>query len=100
MTRHSGLSRPRPHRSTSSPEPRTRAMPTFNRCSRRLIGPTRDGPVLIGPAGTPAGAPEGEMAFQRATGSNPHGSTNCPLLHNAYPHNADWHYAVLRNGVR
>jgi hypothetical protein len=30
-------------------------------------------------------------------GSNPLGSTNCPLLHNADPHNADWHYAGLRN---
>ena len=24
-------------------------------------------------------------------------STNCPLLQNAHPHNAGWHYAALRN---
>jgi len=29
----------------------------------------------------------------------PLGPPNWPLLHNADPHNADWHYAVLRNGV-
>lgn len=35
--------------------------------------------------------------MQEVRGSIPLRSTNCPLLHNADSHNADWHYAGLRN---
>ena len=35
--------------------------------------------------------------IQKVRGSNPLGSTNCPLLHSAYPHNPDWHNAGLFN---
>jgi hypothetical protein len=76
-------------------------------CSR-WVG--RDGLRLSHSSGPPReGAPGGGSSGSKADPQARYGElvrvtettapTNCPHLRNTYPHNADWHYAVLRNGV-
>jgi hypothetical protein len=56
-------------------------LPPYN--SSSLISTTSDS-AIVSPSNMPGGFVLWELR-----------STNCPLLHNADSHNADWHYAGL-----